>query len=63
VLYAEYKRWAEEAGEKYVMNSTVFGTKLSSRDTITGEHSRRGKVYRGIGLPFPDKNDNDCDGL
>lgn len=50
VLYAAYKSWADDSGDRHVMNSMSFGTKLSERDGITKNHARLGTIYSGIGL-------------
>ena len=53
-LYADYKRWAVEGGERSPLTSTAFGTKLTDRG-FTKIHSERGAVYVGIGLRFDDE--------
>jgi putative DNA primase/helicase len=48
-LYADYKQWATDGGDRSPMTSTAFGTKLTDRG-ITKTHSEHGAVYLGIGL-------------
>jgi putative DNA primase/helicase len=48
-LYAEYKCWAENNGEREVMTLTAFGLKLGDRG-FTKEDTNRGIVYLGLGL-------------
>ena len=48
-LYAQYKAWAEANGEKEVMSSTAFGTKMRERG-CDKTSTNRGNVYVGIGL-------------
>jgi putative DNA primase/helicase len=47
-LYAEYKRWAEAAGE-HPMPGRSFGMKIPDRG-FTKERNKRGLMYKGIGL-------------
>jgi putative DNA primase/helicase len=47
-LYAAYRKWAEEASEELVME-TSFGNTLRQRG-FTKRHTNHGTVYHGIGL-------------
>lgn len=49
VVYAEYKRWTEEAGEKNVVNSASFRDRMVNRQYEI-RHLSTGDVYLGIGL-------------
>ena len=53
-LYADYKQWAADGGERSPMTSTAFGTKLADRG-FSKIHSERGAVYVGIGLRSHDE--------
>ena len=53
-LYADYKQWAADGGERSPMTSTAFGTKLADRG-FSKVHSERGAVYVGIGLRSHDE--------
>jgi len=53
-LYADYKQWATDGGDRSLLTSTAFGTKLTDRG-ITKTHSERGAVYVGIGLRSDDE--------
>jgi putative DNA primase/helicase len=53
-LYADYKQWATDGGERSPLTSTAFGTKLADRG-FTKIHSERGAVYLRVGLRFDDK--------
>ncbi len=53
-LYADYKQWATDGGDRSLLTSTAFGTKLTDRG-ITKTHSERGAVYLGIGLRSDDE--------
>jgi putative DNA primase/helicase len=53
-LYADYKQWATDGGDRSPLTSTAFGTKLTDRG-FTKIHSERGAVYVGIGLRFDDE--------
>lgn len=53
-LYAGYKQWATDGGERTPLTSTAFGTKLADRG-FAKIHTERGAVYRGIGLPSHDE--------
>ena len=48
-LYADYKQWAADGGDRFPLTSTAFGTKLADRGFIK-IHSERGTVYLGLGL-------------
>ena len=48
VLYSAYRKWAEEAGERPVME-TSFGNTLKERG-FKKKHTNHGVVYQGIGL-------------
>jgi putative DNA primase/helicase len=48
-LYAAYKGWAEASGEKDVMTSTTFGTKLTDRG-FEKQHKEQGWTYFEIAL-------------
>lgn len=50
-LYSAYRKWAEEAGEQPVME-TSFGNTLKERG-FTKKHTKNGTVYQGIGLVSP----------
>jgi putative DNA primase/helicase len=50
VLYADYKAWAQSGGEKDVMTSTAFGTKLAARH-FEKQKKEHGWIYLGIGIP------------
>jgi putative DNA primase/helicase len=50
-LYSAYRKWAEEAGERPVME-TSFGNTLKERG-FTKKHTKNGAVYQGIGLASP----------
>ena len=47
-LYADYKQWAADGGERSPLTSTAFGTKLADRG-FAKRHAERGAVYLGIG--------------
>jgi putative DNA primase/helicase len=47
-IYSAYRKWAEEAGEQPVME-TSFGNTLRERG-FTKKHTKQGAVYQGIGL-------------
>lgn len=51
-LYKAYKQWVEESGEKKVLSSNAFGTKLITR--FEKKHTDRGARYFGIALLTPD---------
>ncbi len=53
-LYADYKEWAANSGERSPLTSTAFGTKLTDRG-FAKRHAERGAVYLGIGLRFHDE--------
>jgi phage/plasmid-associated DNA primase len=53
-LYADYKQWATDGGDRSPLTSTAFGTKLTDRG-VTKTHSERGAVYLGIGLRSDDE--------
>jgi putative DNA primase/helicase len=53
-LYADYKQWAADGGDRSVLSSTAFGMKLTDR-AYTKTHSARGAVYLGIGLRSDEK--------
>ncbi len=53
-LYAAYKQWATDGGERTPLTSTAFGTKLTDRG-FSKIHSERGAVYLGIGLRSHDE--------
>jgi len=53
-LYADYKQWATDGGERSPLTSTAFGTKLADRG-FAKIHSERGAVYLGIGLRSHDE--------
>jgi putative DNA primase/helicase len=53
-LYADYKQWATDGGDRAPLTSTAFGTKLTDRG-LTKIHSERGAVYLGVGLRFNDE--------
>ena len=53
-LYADYKQWATDGGERSPLTSTAFGTKLADRG-FAKFHSERGAVYLGIGLRSHDE--------
>ena len=53
-LYAAYKQWATDGGERTPLTSTAFGTKLTDRG-FAKIHSERGAVYLAIGLRSHDE--------
>jgi putative DNA primase/helicase len=53
-LYADYKQWAINGGDRSMLSSTAFGTKLSDRG-FAKRHEERGAVYTGIGLRSNDQ--------
>lgn len=52
-LYADYKQWTINGGDRSILSSTAFGTKLADRG-FGKRHSERGAVYIGIGLRASD---------
>ena len=52
-LYADYKQWATEGGDRSVLTSTAFGIKLADRG-FSKTHMERGAVDVGIGLRSDD---------
>ncbi len=50
-LYSAYRKWAEEAGEQPVME-TSFANTLKERG-FTKKRTKNGAVYQGIGLASP----------
>ncbi len=46
-LYASYKRWAEETGERPA-TETAFGLRIAEQ--FAKRHTRTGVIYQGIGL-------------
>jgi len=52
-LYADYKQWAADGGERSPLTATAFGTKLADRG-FTKFQSERGAVYIRIGLRSDD---------
>ncbi len=53
-LYADYKQWATDGGERSSLTSTAFGTKLADRG-FAKIHSERGAVYIGVGFRSHDE--------
>ena len=47
-LYEAYRWWADKGGEETI-SETAFGSNIVERGFIK-EHTRNGKVYRGVGL-------------
>jgi putative DNA primase/helicase len=60
-VYAEYKRWAEEAGEKNPLNSATFRDKMVNRHYEI-RHLSTGDVYLGISLRSDHGNEPDGPG-
>lgn len=52
-LYADYKQWATDGGDRSPLTSTAFGTKFTDRG-FAKMHSERGAVYLRIGLRCDD---------
>jgi putative DNA primase/helicase len=50
-LYAAYRRWAEDSGEKHLVTETSFGNTLTERG-FNKKHTNQGTIYEGIGLRF-----------
>jgi len=48
-LYADYKRWTEESGEREVLSGTAFGRKMPGRG-FAKKDTKRGVSYLGIAL-------------
>jgi len=48
-LYGAYRRWAEEAGEKNVVNNTTFRNRMQNHG-YQADHKREGDFYLGLGL-------------
>jgi putative DNA primase/helicase len=48
LLYAAYRRWAEEGGEAPA-TETAFGRRMAERG-FAKEHTVNGSIYRGLGL-------------
>jgi putative DNA primase/helicase len=53
-LYADYKSWAADGGDRSPLTSTAFGTKLTDRGFVK-IHTENGAVYTGIGLRCDDE--------
>jgi phage/plasmid-associated DNA primase len=53
-LYADYKQWAVDGGDRSPLSSTNFGTKLTDRG-VAKVHSEHGAVDIGIGLRAKDE--------
>jgi putative DNA primase/helicase len=53
-LYADYKQWVTDGGDRSMLTSTTFGTKLTDRG-FAKRHLERGVVYIGIGLRANDE--------
>mgnify|MGYP000001417917 CR=1 FL=1 len=47
-LYEEYRRWAHENGHDE-MTATAFGRRITERGFVR-THTKKGKIYHGIGL-------------
>ncbi len=48
-LYAEYRRWCEAGGEKFIMTATAFGRRMGEKK-FQKEHTDRGSVYLGLAV-------------
>jgi putative DNA primase/helicase len=59
-IYAGYKLWCEENGER-ILTATAFGRKLAERD-LEKRHSERGWRYLGVGLLTGSVNPDGFDG-
>ena len=49
VLYADYKRWGEESGERDILSNTAFGLKMPHRG-FQKKDTNRGITYLGLAL-------------
>ncbi len=49
-LYAAYKTWVEQTGERDSLTETAFGKRLTDGHHFEKKHTDRGNLYFGIGL-------------
>jgi len=49
-LYAGYKQWCEDNGEKFTMTGTAFGRRMVEQPGVSRVQTTKYRMYRGIGL-------------